>query len=496
MTAATHEQTAGSVALVAAAVVAFSAALALRLWGIDSCDLWLDEIYTQFAASRDWLGLVDDRVSRGHSPFYFLILKLSGIDPADAAAIRAPSAVFDAGAAAVLAAGALRYFGWRAAVLVGALYVLSPLHIHWAQNARPYGLLMLFTSLGLVGAMGLVASVGREEQSRVPHWLFVIGWSGACLTLTGGILTYLVVLSLPWWWRLRRGVLSDPGFRRRWVQAQKIPSTVAFLTYMLVSRVHVIDRIGDYWLESRRPFGWESLQLLAGEIAGGEVGLVGAGLSWTVVLAVLAAAALSLLRASLRPVAWPVFALSFGVLLVMLVMSLNTSLLTGRYFTPPWMGLLVAAGLGLASLRPPPMLLFSAPLLGLMSAFAVVSATSPSASRALEPQMIAALIDESAERHAPIVSDRSIFREVRMELMLLRLDEPALPRPSMQGAKAGEEVAERIAEGGPFFIVARRPDWEALASSQSVPTPCAAGVGEWIVVRAGAEACSAPFDPE
>ncbi|MEM9249663.1 MAG: hypothetical protein AAGB05_13325 [Pseudomonadota bacterium] len=481
----------GALAAVAATVFLF--ALLLRLWGIGTRDLWLDEIYTQFAASRDWLGLVDDRVGRGHSPFYFALLKLTGIDPSNVAAIRAPSAVFDAGAAAVLSAGVLRYFGWRSAVLVGALYVFSPLHIHWAQNARPYGLLMLFTAMGLVGALGLVASIGRDTVSRVPHWLFLLGWSGACLTLTGGILTYLVVLSLPWWPGLRRGALADPAFRRRWIAAQKVPSVVAFLTYMLVSRLHVVDRIGDYWLQDRRPFGAESLQLLVAELATGEVGLTGIGPAAGIVLALLACAVLALIRPGLRPAAWPVFALGFGVSLVMLAMSLNTSLLTGRYFTPAWMGLLVAAGLGLATLRPPALMLLSAPLLGLLGAFSAVSATVPSVLRALPPQQIAALINGTDARHAPIVADRAVFRALRMELMLLRLDAPGLPRPQMHGARGGSRVAERIAEGGVFFIVASPAEWAALRAAQEIPSPCVAEIAPWVVVRAGGGPCAAPF---
>ncbi|MEM6740221.1 MAG: hypothetical protein AAF646_08900 [Pseudomonadota bacterium] len=496
----------GASGMLAAGLAAFAAALAVRLVGIDSRDLWLDEIYTQFAASRDWLGLIDDRVSRGHSPFYFALLKLSGIDPADIAALRALSAVFDAGAAGILAAGVLRYFGARAALMVAVLYVLAPLQIHWAQNARPYGLLMFFTALGLTGAIGLVAAIGQDDaaRGRGPDMLFAVGWSGACFTLTGGILAYLVVLSVPWWPGLRNGALADPGFRRRWVRAQRLPSVVAFLTYMLVSRIHVFDRIGDYWLEDRRPFGLESLTLLGEEIAAGAVGQsrltlmesAGLPLAMLTLVAVLCAATFSVTRPALWPKSLPLAALGLGLLCLMLAMSLNTSLLTGRYFTPAWLGLLTAAGIGIATLRPALQVAVAAPLVALMLPLALTAATAPSDLRAEAPKSIAALIDTVSERHAPMVIDRAIFREVRMELMLLRLDEPALPRPAMNGAEDGEAARERAADGAPFFIVARPGDWHENYHAEHASSACLAERDGWSIalVRPGtAAACAPPF---
>ncbi|MEM1429165.1 MAG: hypothetical protein AAGG09_06890 [Pseudomonadota bacterium] len=503
------ETTAGAPALLAAGLAAFVAALALRLTGIDSRDLWLDEIYTQFAASRDWLGLVDDRVSRGHSPFYFAILKLTGIDPANVTAVRGLSAVFDAGAAGVLAAGTLRYFGARAALFVAVLYVLSPLHIHWAQNARPYGLLMLFTAMGLIGAIGLLDTVGKDRPDgdpalRWPRLLFTIGWSGAALTMTGGILAYLVVLCLPWWPGLRRSHLSDPSFRRRWVRAQKIPSWTAFVTFVLVSRLHVADRIGNYWLETRRPFGPEALGLLLQEVGAGDVEQavdafpalwpdVALLLSAATVFAVLLAAIRAVTRPALRPATFALLALGFGLLAVMLFMSLNTSLLTGRYFTPAWLALLVAAGVGLATLRPVASVGLGAALVAVMIPLALGAAHSEVGRRSAQPQQIAALIDADANRHAPIVIFRPVFRNVRMELMLLRLDEPALPRPDMHGERGGERVERFFASGAPFFLALPETIWSQTYAADYAAEACLAEIEAWVIARFFAGPCEPPF---
>src|SRR6056297_1401755 len=135
-------QAPSAIALAALAAAVFAAALALRLSGLGAAAVSLDEVYTQFAASRDWPVLVLDRASRGHMPTYFALAKLTVPDMSDLVALRRPGAVADALAAAILAAGIGRLAGLPAGLWAGALYASGPSFVIWAQNARPYGLLM------------------------------------------------------------------------------------------------------------------------------------------------------------------------------------------------------------------------------------------------------------------------------------------------------------------------------------------------------------------
>src|SRR6056297_1920352 len=81
-------QAPSAIALAALAAAVFAAALALRLSGLGAAAVSLDEVYTQFAASRDWPGLVLDRASRGHMPTYFALAKLTVPDMSDLVARR------------------------------------------------------------------------------------------------------------------------------------------------------------------------------------------------------------------------------------------------------------------------------------------------------------------------------------------------------------------------------------------------------------------------
>ena len=183
------------------ALATFAAALALRLAGVGLREPWLDEIYSQFAISREWYGLAADRISRGHSPLYYALMKAFGIAGDDIVAMRTTSSVFDAAGGAILAGALARYAAPRAGLFFGILYAASPLAIDWAQNARPYGLLMLGLGLGVSGAMGLFAMLQQgsraEPEPRGAMRLFGFGFSLASLTMTAGIFAFVVTAAIP-----------------------------------------------------------------------------------------------------------------------------------------------------------------------------------------------------------------------------------------------------------------------------------------------------------
>ncbi len=489
-------------------LAAFAAALALRLTGIGSRDVWLDEAYSQFAISRDWAGLVADRVREGHSPLYFGLMKALGVDPGNLLALRRISAGFDAAAAGVLGAGVTRYVGLRAGILAAALYVVSPAHVHWAQNARPYGLLMLFTATGLVGAMGLADGIGRarpDRAPRLPHLLFALGWSGAALTLTGGIVACLAVVLLPWLPGMRRGPMGDPAFRRRWRRAAVAPVLAALAVFALVSRAHVAERIGDYWLEDDRPFGAASLVWLAEELAAGRArhltlpyrALDGAwetGAALAAMALLLALAALGAWRSRDRPAVLPAIGLGVGVSLLLLLASLSTSLLIDRYFTPGWMGLLALAGIGLATLRGPAMAILLCPLLVIGAQAGHVAATAPYGPRAEAPQRLARIIETSPHRQAPVLVTPALATRIQMEIMLLRLDAPALPRPDIVPLRDVPTLAADRSRDRPVFLVTGAEDWRARHAAALPDGTCRHRDGGWVLAFTGAP-CPDPLRP-
>ncbi len=124
----------------------FVAALLLRLYGIALQNLWYDEHWTLRVAAAPIAQLPDLLLTHESSkpPIYFALvhywLKLGTGE----AWLRWPSVIAGALGSAVAAAIGRQLFGGRVGVLLGLLVVLSPFHIYYSQEARPYALWGLF----------------------------------------------------------------------------------------------------------------------------------------------------------------------------------------------------------------------------------------------------------------------------------------------------------------------------------------------------------------
>jgi uncharacterized membrane protein len=124
-------------------------AAALRLWGLATKSLWVDEI----------LAVEQSRVLRqaiahcllGHEPplRYFLLHVLIRFEPTELF-IRLPSFVSGTATVAVLWLLVRRLFGWREAIVAAALLAVSPWHIVHSQDARMYAVMMFFWALSLL----------------------------------------------------------------------------------------------------------------------------------------------------------------------------------------------------------------------------------------------------------------------------------------------------------------------------------------------------------
>ena len=157
---------------------AIALAFAVRFASIDIRQVWLDEALTQYAVSLDWLGLIADRVSAGHSPVYFLTMKVLGLDGTDLRALRIASVAMDSLAAGVFAAVVTSSVGIRAGVLAALFYALNPLLLFWGQNARPYGMLMMWLAIGIAGAAGLIGGASQNAFARRKSIALSLGLGG------------------------------------------------------------------------------------------------------------------------------------------------------------------------------------------------------------------------------------------------------------------------------------------------------------------------------
>ncbi|MDH5506981.1 MAG: glycosyltransferase family 39 protein, partial [Anaerolineae bacterium] len=197
----TREIWLGSIILVLAA--------GLRLYGLAAPSLWHDEAFTWFFTRLAWFEMLDTvRLDGVNPPVYYLGVKLFiGWLGEGELGLRLLSAA--AGVGAVYAAWLLgREAGGRMGGVAGAgLVAFHPMAVHYARDARPYGLVSLLSVL-LVLAFLRLRRGGTRLAWGAALLLLVLGQlSHYFFFVLGGALVGIAVVDLK-----RRRV-----FFRRWV---------------------------------------------------------------------------------------------------------------------------------------------------------------------------------------------------------------------------------------------------------------------------------------
>ncbi|MDW5330347.1 glycosyltransferase family 39 protein [Plantactinospora sp. KLBMP9567] len=153
---------------------------------LDRAPLWRDELATWSAASRplrDLLRLIGtiDAVS---GPYYLLMHGWLAVAGDSAVALRLPSALAMAGAAALTTVLGARLFGRRAGLLAGLLFAILPSTSRYGQEARPYA---LATLLAVLATLLLCRALDRSAWPR---------WAGYAAAVAGLGLANLFAVSL------------------------------------------------------------------------------------------------------------------------------------------------------------------------------------------------------------------------------------------------------------------------------------------------------------
>ncbi|MEN9935270.1 MAG: hypothetical protein RLZZ387_1849 [Chloroflexota bacterium] len=144
-------------------VAIFLLALALRLFAIDRQSLWYDEGLTVALAQRAPAQILRDAAADVHPPLYYWALHLwIGLLDTSEAAARSLSALSGAAAAALTAILGRRWFGSAAAIVSGVAAAVSPLAVHYGQEARMYAMAALLAAL-LWLALDLWRETGRAR---------------------------------------------------------------------------------------------------------------------------------------------------------------------------------------------------------------------------------------------------------------------------------------------------------------------------------------------
>ncbi|MFG3599142.1 glycosyltransferase family 39 protein [Micromonospora chersina] len=160
--------------------------LVVTLAGIGHAQPWRDELATWSAATRPVPDLVRlaGTIDAATGPYYLFMHGWTALFGTSPTALRLPSALAMAGAAALTARLGARLAGPRAGLLAGLLLAVLPVTSRYGQEARPYApatLLAVLATLLLVGAL------------HRPTWR---RWVGYAVTVAALGLLHLIALTV------------------------------------------------------------------------------------------------------------------------------------------------------------------------------------------------------------------------------------------------------------------------------------------------------------
>ncbi|MET8685915.1 glycosyltransferase family 39 protein [Streptomyces sp. NPDC004732] len=169
-------------------------ALLLGLWGITrENSMWRDEAATWEAAHRSLPDLAHmlDRIDVVHGVYYLFMHGVFTVFGDSLVALRLPSVLAMAGAAAAVAEIGRRLAGPRAGVAAGIAFALVPSTQHYAQDGRSYALVVAAVAVATLLLVTLVNDRG-EPGTAARRW---VGYAAAMLV--AALLNWFSLLALP-----------------------------------------------------------------------------------------------------------------------------------------------------------------------------------------------------------------------------------------------------------------------------------------------------------
>ena len=160
--------------------------LAIALTGMSRAQLWRDELATWSAATRPVgdLTRLAGTIDAATGPYYLLVHGWVALFGDSTIALRLPSVLAMAGAAALTARLGERLVDARTGLLAGLLFAVLPGTSRYAQEARPYA---LATLLAVLATLLLVEALHRPSWPR---------WGGYAAAVAALGLIHLIALTL------------------------------------------------------------------------------------------------------------------------------------------------------------------------------------------------------------------------------------------------------------------------------------------------------------
>ena len=136
---------------------------ALRLYRLDALSLWLDEGFSVRFTRQDWATVLGLHGAYDfHPPLYFSLAKLAGLLLPEVTAGRAVSWLAGTLTLPVVYALGTRLLDNRAGLGAALTLALSPPHIWFSQEARPFAATVLAVGLSYLALAGFYQTAGRR----------------------------------------------------------------------------------------------------------------------------------------------------------------------------------------------------------------------------------------------------------------------------------------------------------------------------------------------
>ncbi|MFJ1703054.1 glycosyltransferase family 39 protein [Kitasatospora sp. NPDC088346] len=183
----------------------------MGLYRVDGPVLWHDELATLNVIRRPTGAILAmlHHVDAVHGAYYLLMHFWTSLAGDSLLALRLPSVLAMAGAAACVALSGQRMFDRRAGLISGLVFALIPAVARYAQEVRSYGLVVLTASLAL---LMLLRALERPTAARWLAYAPTVAVAGYLHLISLGFLAaHLLAVAIAWW-RDRRNLRIPLGF--------------------------------------------------------------------------------------------------------------------------------------------------------------------------------------------------------------------------------------------------------------------------------------------
>jgi 4-amino-4-deoxy-L-arabinose transferase-like glycosyltransferase len=220
----------------------------LRVWGLGTRDLWLDEAFSVLYARLDWSAVIDLRRAGTNPPLYhFLLCGWVEVFGSSEAAVRAPSVI-----CGVLSVWAVYRLGRRlwdrpTGLWAAGLLGVSNMAVAYSQEARFYALIELVAILSTWAAYAWVRTPRRRTglaytaSAVVFVWLHTFAWPVLAAHLA--------------WLLIRAGRNTSRAERKRLLRGAVTAGgvvIVSFLPWVAVLADQVRSVLAGYWIPRPR----------------------------------------------------------------------------------------------------------------------------------------------------------------------------------------------------------------------------------------------------